>query len=349
MTNGDQYNAYLSRVDFDWSYAEQLMTVLGSPDLNLDWMYFRNTYVWGSGNGGATDPDSTTDTSLDSPDTFVSVEFQKLYTSLFRVDLDYSGEFSDWMNSYGLIPSDFGVRLEFDNGCVINKPAVPRTIVTPTPDCSLIYPDRVRLNGDNFEIRVRNNNIAPAFLTHSIMVWPTSWGMYFNYHQFNGDTYYDVDSTKSPIDVILGSPVQMDGNSVATWLADFNNWPANITNGYFSGDLTFNFPGWGTCQVFGDLWITPTPTRTATQPPTQTQPVTRTPTRTASPTVQLKPSNTPSRTPTRTATRTATEPAITQPATKTPTATTPASASTKTLTPTITKSPTPTITFNLDG
>ena len=129
VTNGDQYNAYLSRVIFDWSYAEQLLNVLGSPDLNLDWMYFRNTYAWGIADGGDIDTNSPTDTSIDSPTTFVSVEFQKLYTSLFRVDLDYSGELSDWLNNYGLIPSDFGVRFEFTNGCTIDKPAVPRPIV----------------------------------------------------------------------------------------------------------------------------------------------------------------------------------------------------------------------------
>ncbi len=49
------------------------------------------------------------------------------------------------------------------------------------------------MDNDTFQIQVRNDNLAPLFLTRSVLVWPTSWGMIFDYNQFNGVKYYDVD------------------------------------------------------------------------------------------------------------------------------------------------------------
>ena len=216
----------------------------------------------------------------------------------------------------------------------------PSPTATATPDCSLVYPLGVQINGSSFEFQVRNSNVASAQLIRSILVWPTSWGMYFDNKQFNNIIYYDVNSSISPVDVLLSSPQTLSGNTSPTWRARFANWPASITSGYFSGDLTFEFPDWGNCPVFADLSVTATATPTSTRTPTATTPVTPTRTRTASATAQ------PTRTPTRTAT-------ITQTPTETlflsPTPTTPPPPPTPSGTPTIPSTPTPTITFNLDG
>jgi hypothetical protein len=211
---------------------------------------------------------------------------------------------------------------------------------TPTPDCSLIYPLGVRIFGSHFEFQVYNDNSASANLIHSILVWPSSWGMVFDYKQFNNNKYYDVDSTSSPVDVVLSSPVNISGKSAPSWRAHFNSMPANLTSGYFSSDLTFEFPGWGNCQIFTDLSVIATPTPTETRTPTVTPtPPPATLTRTASPTASTR---TPTRTPTITTSPTSTQ-------FLSPTPTTPAPSATQTGTPTITRTPTPTITFNLDG
>jgi hypothetical protein len=217
--------------------------------------------------------------------------------------------------------------------------ALPPT-ASPTPDCSLIYAQSVQIRNGGFEFQVWNRNVAQARLVHSILIWPTSWGMYFDYKQFNNNRYYDVDSTSSPIDVILASPETISGNSSPTWLAHFANWPAHIDSGTFSSDLTFEYPGWGNCPVVAVLAVTATPTPTTTLTPTATTPVTPTLTRTASP--PPPPTRTPTQTPTITLTPTATQ-------VLSPTPTTPAPSPTQTGTPTITSLPSPTITFNLDG
>jgi hypothetical protein len=217
---------------------------------------------------------------------------------------------------------------------------------TPTPDCSLIYPSGSRIFNAHFEFQVYNDNVASARLIRSVLVWPTNWGMVFDYKQFNNNKYYDIDSTSSPVDVLLSSPITINGRSAPGWRAHFNNLPANITTGYFSSDLTFEFPGWGNCSVFADLLITATPTATETRTPTVTlTPPLPTLTRTASPTA---PTRTPTQTPTITPSPTATQFLSPTPTTP-PVPTTPAPSATQTGTPTITRTPTPTITFNLDG
>ena len=220
---------------------------------------------------------------------------------------------------------------------------------TPTPDCNLIYPVNVQIiNNDTFQVQVKNDNLAPAFLTHSVLVWPTSWGMIFDYHQFNGVKYYDIDTASSPVAVSLSPSISINSGASPSWQSHFINWPASIPAGTFtfSGELTFEFPGWGTCTVSADLSVAATSTPTITLTPTVTRTPTITPTRTLTPTPQptLTPTNTSTITPTPTETQ-----VVTPTSTTPPVPTTPAPPPTQTGTPTSTSIPSPTITFNLDG
>jgi hypothetical protein len=237
-----------------------------------------------------------------------------------------------WMQNLGLLSSDFGVTINFNNGCLLQRTAVPRPIATPTPSCDLIFADQARLNGDKFEIRVVNNNFASSYLTYSSLVWPTNWSpgvMYFNYFNFRNNRYYD------PAEAIYTSPVataapsiELPGNTNSWWQSDFNNWPAVNQPGRFYGDLTFHFNSGLDCPVNRELWVTPTPTATATN---TRAPASITPTYTAT---WL--TNTPTRTATGIVTSTFTSTPVT-PSTPTNTPVTPGIPS---LTPTFTYTPT---------
>jgi hypothetical protein len=198
---------------------------------------------------------------------------------------------SNWLTTLGVLSSDFGITFDFDNGCQLQRTAVARPVVTPTPSCANIYASTSRINGDSYEVRVYNNNFAPAYLIDSTLGWPTNWpGMYFNYFTFQGNRYYD------PVGAIYTSPVsasapsiQLSGNSNAWWEADFNNWPVAIPGpGTFDATLIFRYSGLD-CPVTASLIaeVTPTPTVTNTSPPptaTRTNAPTSTATRTRTPT-----------------------------------------------------------------
>lgn len=216
---------------------------------------------------------------------------------------------------------------------------------TPAPSCSLIFIDRTRFNGDNFEARVRNNNFVTAYLTSATLTWSPSplSGRYFDYAQFGSTTYYNPSTQiiNSPMnEPVPNLPIAGSGTRI-NWIADFSN--SNFA-GLYTITMTFNFPGWGNCTLNSSaamytptpsLTFTPsrtptiTPTASRTPTPTISQTPSRTPTRTITPTASRTP--TPSNTPTRTPTRTAT-------ATRTPTVITP--TPTRTLTPTPTRTPT---------
>ena len=67
VTNADIYNANLTHVTFNWNYANQLASTLVYPfnELNADWFKWGTSMIWGSGDNGARDWASVTDTSVD--------------------------------------------------------------------------------------------------------------------------------------------------------------------------------------------------------------------------------------------------------------------------------------------
>jgi hypothetical protein len=350
ITNGDLLAARVTRLRVDWNYAESLTAALGDTSTRMDWYQFSQwggVNVWGNGDNAAVDYDSITDTSVDSPETWAGpLDFNPATTYIFRLDIDKNSESpSNWMTALGMTNSDFGVTIDFDNGCQLNRPAITRAIITPTPSCALISAIDARIDGDDFEVRVRNQNFAPAYLTYSTLTWPTHWSpsMYFDYFRFQGNRYYDANSYSSPVSA-AAPRIALPGNTAAWWESDFENYPAAITQqGCFSGELTFDFSGL-VCVVSRSLCVVPTPTPTLTPYYTRTPTVvviptsTRTPTpnytATATHTVTLTPQDEPTNTAGPTAT------ATTALASHTPTATS------AIITPTRTPTPSPTATSN---
>jgi hypothetical protein len=331
VTNGDVIGANVEAITLDWSYLEQLVESFGDTSLRTDWFKFStsgSTTVWGS---GANDYDSPTDTRVDSSWSWTGpLPFDPGNTYIYKIDFDKSRESpTTWMEELGILSDDFGVTIDFDNGCQLQRTAVPRPIASPTPDCSLIYSNGVRLNRDDFEIRIYNGNLAPAYLVDSSMSWPTDWNpnMYFNFFNFRSNRYYDPGPIYySPVSTPAPN-IELPGYTSSWWEADFNNWPAIHGSGTFSGDLMFDFNGL-LCPVSNSLNFVPSPTPTITRTPTRTLVPSQTPTR---------PTSTP--TSTRTATRT---PTATRRVTNTSTPTrtpTPTETSTDQPTPTETETP----------
>ena len=219
--------------------------------------------------------------------------------------------------------------------------STPSPTPTPTlvPDCSLLYAFGTRINGDEFEILVRNDNAASAYLTDSTLWWPVGWSpnLYFNFFRFRGNLYHDGDSLTSPVQA-PAPRIELQGFAQDWWEADFENYPSVISGqGCFAGELTFDLQGL-TCTLAGDLCIVPTATPTVTHTPTATFIITPLPTRTSTPVYTRTP------TPVPTATRTATLPVASTPTpttppepTRTPTAT--VAPPTRTNTPIITMTP----------
>ncbi|MFZ5911276.1 MAG: TadE/TadG family type IV pilus assembly protein [Chloroflexota bacterium] len=219
-------------------------------------------------------------------------------------------------------------------------PTATRTFTaTPTPSCANIFVTENRLYNDDFQVRIRNNNVASAYLTASVMTWSSPFAppLYFDYFSF-GRTYYNPRGNvyTSPVSWSTldgGSPDPLPGSGTRMWwTADFS-LQGQPLHGSYSVVLTFTFPDWGDCVLTSSIsQYTPTATQTST--------VTRTPTRTLSPTITRTPTRTLSPTITRTPTRTG-SPTIT----RTPTRTgSPTNTPTRTLSPTITRTPTRTAT-----
>ncbi len=203
VTNGDAFSANVSDIVFDWEYLEDFLENTISPSDtsgNLDWISFSVTagssIVWGGGDKNERDYESPTDTRNDSPDTWPTnpVPFYPGVTYIIMADFDKSSESpANWLTNMGMQGTDFGLTVDFNNGCQLRVPTVDRPQVTPTPDCGLIYSRGALWTGERFQISVQNNNFAPAFLNHSTLVWPTSWNptMYFNWFSFAGNRYWD--------------------------------------------------------------------------------------------------------------------------------------------------------------
>jgi hypothetical protein len=160
---------------------------------------------------------------------------------------------------------------------------LPTNTPSTDPDCSKLVVNNVVINGDKFDFYVRNDNPMPAYLTYSTLYWPANEyapPQVYNKKLFNSVRYHGVDSYFSPVNASAPSMLLAAGTN-RLWSADFNS--VTQLQGTYQALLTFEFPGWGTCQVSalktGGVENTATPTNTP--PPASTY--TPTPTHTSSP------------------------------------------------------------------
>ncbi len=205
----------------------------------------------------------------------------------------------NWVASFGGIPAPggldgtFTVTLTYDYICDITA-SVTSSYSTPTPEapqCGDLYVSAVRVNVDDFEIDVTNNNDWDVYLKESVLTWPDSISpsIFVNAFTFAGNTWDSGDYYTS-VTTAQSSNIAHPKNSTRQWEADFDSIPGEGMDGYFQGNLTFEYPVQGlTCPISANITIVHTPTPTATNTPT----ITPTPTNTHTPTVTPTPSITP--------------------------------------------------------
>jgi hypothetical protein len=124
IINHDVVDARLISIELDWAYAEAFGAANGYNNLNMDWFKWRGVYMPGHGQGGTRDYDSSTIWNGDVP-------FNAGTTN--RWEIDFDGDWGGGGPLSGMISSDFGVRAVFDNGCILERSAIPRPIITWTP------------------------------------------------------------------------------------------------------------------------------------------------------------------------------------------------------------------------
>jgi hypothetical protein len=150
---------------------------------------------------------------------------------------------------------------------------------TPAPNCNLLQNIGTRLKNNHFDIRILNSNAQTAYLIATTLEWNTANAppMYFDQFKFKGSSY-GSSSYNSPL--TTGAPnIGINNGEDRYWEAHFQQ-EAGYFYGFYRGILTFDFPGWGTCEVVGSYWAEPPPTPTNTSLPTTP---TRTPTATVPP------------------------------------------------------------------
>ena len=125
ITNGDVVDANVSQIRFDWNYAESYGNVNGYPLLNVDWFKWNGGYFHLGWNGdGLADYSSTTIWSGSLP-------FNSGNTYTF--DLDFDGDWGGGGPLSDMLNTDFGIIIDFDNGCQLNQSVVPRVLTSWTP------------------------------------------------------------------------------------------------------------------------------------------------------------------------------------------------------------------------
>ena len=352
VTNGDALTTRLTRMVLDWDYAEATSDIIVGPDdLHADCFWWDSPYAWSGISDSTYDLSSTTDTDVDTPSVWHGpMDFDAGDTYDYEIDFDFlnSSEVIWALQDWGVISDDFGVTLYFENGCILDKPAVYRPVETPTPSCDLVYIDSgyPRISGDDFEFYVRNDNYADANLINSEMIWPADGIAYVDWFDFHKSGaahqyYYAGNSYTSPISAAPSPVLLFEKMSRAWWETDLDY---GIPYGYYRTWLEFEFADGLICTVIAEITLleptatattdpdaTPTPTRTIKPTDTSTPTLTNTPT----PTNTLTPTNTP--TPTNTFTPTSTS--IHTP-TNTPVPPTPTSEDTPTTEPSATPIPT---------
>jgi len=132
VTNGDPWNdTKVTRIRFNWTYTQQWAAGTGWGNIYLDWMNWNGAQAWGNGDLSPIDSLSWTDTNADSPSTWRGpLQFNHGNSYALRFDFDGGP-------GGGSIPmvqgDDFGLIIDFMNGCQINEPSIHRGLVTWTP------------------------------------------------------------------------------------------------------------------------------------------------------------------------------------------------------------------------
>ncbi|RME37236.1 MAG: hypothetical protein D6794_07305, partial [Deltaproteobacteria bacterium] len=147
VSNYDWNDAQVQDISIDWQYVEDFGNQVRGRNPSVDFMQWDDlrrsdygsggnpSWSWSNlrrvvstdGNGGSRfhTPPATSVNPIPNDRN----DFPAGSTRYIRMDFD--GEWSNWQND--ILDSDYGVTINFTNGCTLNRPATPRPIPTRTP------------------------------------------------------------------------------------------------------------------------------------------------------------------------------------------------------------------------
>jgi hypothetical protein len=126
VTNGDVVDTTVSSIQFNWDFAENFGAANGYPNLHVDWFAWNGVRFYLGGND-----DLVRD--LDSPTNWIGGSRPFNNGTSYTWSIDFDGDWGGGGPLTGLVSNDFGVIIDFANGCQLRRDPVPRGIITWTP------------------------------------------------------------------------------------------------------------------------------------------------------------------------------------------------------------------------
>jgi len=126
ITNGDVVDALVNQIQFYWDYAENYGAANGYPNLSVDSFRWNGIYFHLGGNN-----DFVKD--FDSPTNWIGGTRPFNNGSSYTLSIDFDDDWAFGGFLPGVVSNDFGIIIDFNNGCQLRRNAVPRTIITWTP------------------------------------------------------------------------------------------------------------------------------------------------------------------------------------------------------------------------
>jgi len=161
----------VTRAIIDWDYPEEMAEVLGYRNMATDWVYYAINAsqtmrtVW-----DGRDYDSWTDTSVDSGGPWNSSYDDLPANSTRRIRFGYRYVWSTFATDNWIRPSDFGIEVYLDNGCIVRRAAVTRPF--PTPNCNLYsMTDFTFGNGGVVNMTVTNGDVLATEVESILFDW----------------------------------------------------------------------------------------------------------------------------------------------------------------------------------
>ena len=280
VNNAASEDVNVTGVRLDWSHAEAYYNSIGQPGLFVNW------FKWGGSNFyNGDDFDSPTNSSGNS------LLLQDADSE--RIDIRFGG-IDGSVALQGVTSDDLGIRVELDNGCIIEREAPPlETQPTPTLSCSSLSlsgdPSVKGRNKDKLEFNIVNSSAYHTFnLSRVFLSWQEyQSNMLVNLMQYRGSSianfnFWNGTGNSPPTDTSvdpgwLGGDMSIPPGQSRQVRIDFN--PNGILNGVPFSDFSgtqFDFDENCSLNYTREAdTATPTPTNTST--PTNTATPTNTP------------------------------------------------------------------------
>jgi len=136
VTNGDTWNdTRVTRIRFDWTYFQQVVEGSAWEDIFVDWFTWNGISAWGWGDAGSPgngqDMLSWTDSSSDSPSSWTG-PLQFNHGNAYALRIDFDGA-PGGGSIIGVAAEDFGLIIDFENGCQLSQASIHKGLVTWTP------------------------------------------------------------------------------------------------------------------------------------------------------------------------------------------------------------------------